>query len=319
MTAAVSRCRMIGSLLRIVIVVLLPLAAGCTYNPATGRSQLLLLSMEESIQLGDESKGAVVAEYGGEMPSPELRSYVDLVGRSLADGVEENYVELPWEFTVLDTDVVNAFALPGGKIFATRGLLEKLDNEAEMAGVLGHEIGHVTAQHVNERISQGLIVSGITLGATAAASQSDDDWVAVGVPLIVGAAGSGYMLSFSRSQEKEADEQGVKYMAAAGYDPHGMLEVLNVLAEVSAGPRPPEFLSTHPYPETRMETVRKLLAGEYKYTQNNQAFGKFRQRYEREALPYLMRPQDTDQASAATAGAHVWWCGVCRATHRAGR
>jgi predicted Zn-dependent protease len=298
----------------LLVALLLMTAAGCTYNPATGRSQFLMLSMDEAVRLGDESKAAVVSEYGGESPSPELRSYVSLVGRSIAEGTEEIYIGLPWEFTVLDTDVVNAFALPGGKIFATRGLLERLDNEAQLAGVLGHEIGHVTARHVNERLSQALIVSGITIGATAAAGQSDDDLVKYGVPLLVGAAGTGYMLSYSRNQEQEADEQGVKYMSAAGYDPHGMLEVLGVLGEVATGPRPPEFLSTHPYPETRMKTVRKLLEGDYRYTQNNQSFGKFRTRYEREALPYLMREEEPDQASAAGAGP-VLWCGVCRTAH----
>jgi predicted Zn-dependent protease len=298
-------------LLRLIPIALVLPAAACAHNPATGRNQLLMMSLQESITLGEESKPQIITEYGGEVAPEQLRSYVSLVGRSISEGTEQVYTDLPWEFTVLDSDVVNAFALPGGKIFATRGLLERLDNEAELAGVLGHEIGHVTARHVSERISQALIVQGITIGATAAAGQSEDDWVRYGVPLIVGAAGSGYMLSFSRRQEAEADEQGVKYMVAAGYDPEGMMEVLGMLAEVSKGPRPPEFLSTHPYPETRMETVSRLLQGPYLYTQNNQAFGKFPERYEREALPYL----ETDRASAAPEEP-VQWCGVCRCLHR---
>jgi predicted Zn-dependent protease len=294
-------------LAKLILVTLVLVAAGCKYNPATGRQQLLMLSTEDAIALGTESKPALIEEYGGEAPSPQLRSYVELVGQSLAELTEADYPQLPWEFTVLESDVINAFALPGGKVFASRGLLARLDNEAQLAGVLGHEVGHVTAQHVNERISHSMIVAGITVGAVAAAGQSDEDWVRVGVPLLVGAGGTGYLLSFNRKQESEADKQGVKYMTAAGYDPHGMLEVLEVLAEANTGPRPPEFLSTHPYPETRMKTVSRLLDGPYLYTQRNQDFRKYRQRYEREALPYLEPAQ-----ARATAASPVLWCGVCR-------
>jgi predicted Zn-dependent protease len=234
-------------LARLVFVAVFILAAGCKYNPATGRSQLLLMSSDDAIALGTESKPALMQEYGGEVESAQLRSYVSLVGHSLASLTEADYPQLPWEFTVLDSDVINAFALPGGKVFASRGLLARLNSEAQRAGVLGHEVGHVTAQHVNERISQSMVVAGVVVGAAVAAGQSDDDWVRVGVPLIVGAAGTGYLLSYNRNQEQEADEQGVKYMTAAGYDPYGMLAVLQVLAdEAGSGPRPPEFLATHP-------------------------------------------------------------------------
>ncbi len=133
----------------------------------------------------------------------------------------------------------------------------------------------------------------------------------IGVPVIVGAAGTGYLLSFNRDQEQEADEQGVKYMTAAGYNPHGMLEVLHVLADAASGPRPPEFLSTHPYPETRMKTVRALLDGPYQHTQGSPDFRKYRRRYEREARPFL--PADTPDQAAITGPGAVLWCGLCRA------
>ncbi|MHC4786221.1 MAG: M48 family metalloprotease [Planctomycetota bacterium] len=296
---------------RLLLVAVLLLAAGCRVNPSTGRSQLLLISSEDAIALGNESKPALMAEYGGEVDAPELRSYVALVGRSMAELTEADYPQLPWEFTVLDSDVINAFALPGGKVFASKGLLERLDNEAQLAGVLGHEVGPVPAAHAEERISHSLLVAGVAIGATAAAGQSDDDWVRIGVPVIVGAAGTGYLLSFNRDQEQEADEQGVKYMTAAGYDPHGMLEVLHVLADAGSGPRPPEFLSTHPYPETRMKTVRDLLDGPYHYTQGSPDFRKYRKRYEREARPFL--PADVPDQAAITGQGAVLWCGLCRA------
>ncbi len=278
-------------------------AAGCTSNPATGRSQLLLLSSEQSIALGEQSSPALIAEYGGEVPSPDLQSYVDVVGGSIVQGTEANYAQLPWEFTVLDSDVVNAFALPGGKIFASRGLLVELDNEAQMAAVLGHEVGHVTAEHVNERVSHSMLIQGISIGTAVAAGQSESDWAKV-VPIVVGLGGQGYLLRFNRKQELEADTLGVRYMTRAGYDPEAMLELLDVLEAQSAGPRQPEFLSTHPYPESRIADVNKLLAGPYAYTRGNPDFAKFQDRYRRQALPYL----GTAQASVTGPA----WCGVCR-------
>jgi predicted Zn-dependent protease len=129
--------------------------------------------------------------------------------------------------------------------------------------------------------------------------------------LIVGAAGTGYLLSYNRNQEQEADEQGVKYMTAAGYDPYGMLAVLQVLAdESSSGPRQPEFLATHPHPETRMKTVTALLDGPYLYTQRNPDFRKYRHRYEREAVPFL--PTEAPDQAGVPGEAAVLWCGLCR-------
>lgn len=282
-----------------------PAVAACTTNPSTGRSQLLLMSTQQAIAIGEESKGPLTAEYGGEVPSRALHSYVVEVGSSMAQRTEANYPKLPWEFTVLNSDVINAFALPGGKVFVSRGLLAELDDEAQLAGVLGHEVGHVTAEHVNERVSQALGVQLLVIGSATAAGQSDSEWAQV-VPVLVGVGGQGYLLHFSRRQELEADKQAVKYMVAAGYDPHAMLEVLQVLRSASAGgAREPEFLATHPYPETRIEAVQGLLAGPYAGARNNPNLQKHRERYQAEVLPNL------PPAQAATPDL-VPWCGVCR-------
>ncbi len=258
---------------------------GCTYNSATGRNQFLLLSTEEEIALGAEAKPELVQEYGGESPSPELRAYVTEVGMALASHVEPDYADLPWEFTVLESDVINAFALPGGKVFISRGLMDLLSTEAELAGVLGHEIGHVTSQHIDERISQAMVIQGVAIGASAA-TRNSGAWESV-VPVIVGLGGQGYLLKFGRDQEAESDKQGVKYMTAAGYDPAGMMGVLEVLRTASEGNSTPEFLSTHPHPETRIKTVKSLLDGPYAYTQNNPDFKQKREEYQRRAGPYL--------------------------------
>ncbi len=273
---------------------------GCTYNPATGRNQLLLLTTEEEIALGDEAKPQLTAEYGGELRTPPVRDAVTRVGRHLAGFTEADYQKLPWEFTVLDSDVVNAFALPGGKVFISRGLLVRLHDEAEMAGVLGHEIGHVTSQHIDERISQAILLEfGVALTGTLTQSQI----ASYGASIVSG----GYQLKFSRDQESEADRQGVKYMAAAGYAPQAMIGLLEVLMEASQSSRPPEFLSTHPYPESRIRTIHKLLDGPYKITVDNPDFGRFPDRYDREVLSNL-GPAMTRSGDAAGPA----WCGICR-------
>lgn len=264
------------------------LLTGCTYNPATGRRQLLWMSTEQQIALGTEAKPELTQEYGGESKSPELRAYVTEVGNKLVKQVEPEYADLPWEFTVLESDVINAFALPGGKVFISRGLMDLLENEAELAGVLGHEVGHVTSQHINERMSQAMIVQGIAIGASVGASGDDSGWGAV-IPLVVGVGGQGYLLKFGRDQESESDKQGVKYMTRAGYDPAGMMGVLNVLLKASEGNTTPEFLSTHPHPETRIATVKALLKGDYAYTQKNPDFKLYPGEYTRRAVPYLHR------------------------------
>ena len=264
------------------------LQTGCTTNPATGRKQLNLLSAEEEVAMGEQAMPELVQEYGGEVQSPQLRAYVTDVGRRLAAHTEEDLPDLLWEFTLLESDVINAFALPGGKVFITRGLLARFTNEAQLAGVLGHEVGHVTAQHIDERISRAMGVE--ILAQVAAAAVGNQSAWAQAVPMVVGVGGQGYLLKFGRDQERESDILGMRYMVQAGYDPHGMLEVMEVLAEASQGNSPPEFLSTHPHPKTRIETIMELLEGEYAYTRNNPEFRNYSGRFERDALPYLTRP-----------------------------
>ncbi len=254
--------------------------SGCSVNPSTGRRQLSLFSSGEVAAMGEQAKPEVIAEFGGEVDSQPLKAYVRGVGDKVAAEVEPEYQDIEWEFYVLDTDVINAFALPGGKIFITRGLLQDFTNEAQVAGVLGHEVGHVTARHTSERLSQAWVAQ---FGLELIGQTSEYELVNLGAGLLA----QGVMLDYSRDHENEADVQGLKYMAAAGYDPHAMREVLEVLAEASGEGRPPEFLSTHPYPESRIESIDGFLAGPYKQTQGNPNYRKFGGRFRREAMPYL--------------------------------
>jgi predicted Zn-dependent protease len=215
--------------------------AGCAQSPATGRNIFTGgLSPEDEVKLGREQHPEIVREFGGEYDDPQLRAYVESLGRLLAQTSE--LPNLDWHFTVLDTPVVNAFALPGGYVYVTRGLLALADNEAELAGVLAHEIGHVTARHSAERYGQSVLGSAAALGGSAAA---------LGVGVLLGSqaaaeATSGAaqlaVLSYSRDQEFEADTLGVRYLARTGHDPEAMATFLRRLlghsryeAELSSG------------------------------------------------------------------------------------
>ncbi|MCA9283781.1 MAG: M48 family metalloprotease [Phycisphaerales bacterium] len=290
---------------------------GCKTNVATGRSQFTSMSREEEIQLGTEAMPELIQEYGGEVSSTQLRTYVTQVGTTLAQHTEGENPSLPWQFTVLDSDVINAFALPGGKVFITSGLMAQFTNEAQLAATLGHEVGHVSAKHVDERITQSSAIS--TLGQIAGAVvgyQSADLGQLVSV--IVGTGGQGYLLKFGRDQESEADALGVRYMVAAGYNPTGMLQVLEVLKREAGGGSQPEILSTHPYPETRLERVNALLKGQYASSLNNPSLQLKAEQYAQKAKPYLPAPKGKAPSAGAVRGPE-FWCAHCReAAARAG-
>jgi len=223
------------------------LLGACSTNPATGRSQLNLLSRTEEIQIGQEAAPELTVAYGGEVPSEELTAYVTEIGMNLAAQTEADNPSLPWSFTFLNTDVINAFALPGGQVFITRGLVERMDNEAQLAGVLGHEIAHVTARHANNRLSRQLGLS--IAAAVGGAVIGDDEDMQMLVNGLVTGAGV-YALTFDRGQESESDLLGMRYMAKAGYDPTGQLQVMQILAEASSGPgQPDEWRAAAPDPE----------------------------------------------------------------------
>ena len=264
------------------LVIAIAATAGCSTNPSTGRSQYILFPPDQVAAMGAEATPEIIAEFGGEARSSQLRAYVDAVGQRVANEVEPAYHGIQWQFFVLDSDVVNAFALPGGRVFVTVGLLSRFDNEAQLAAVLGHEVGHVTARHVDERLTQQMTVQ---LGVAVIGASTESALINEGAGLLT----QGVLLKFNRSQENESDAQGLKYMTAAGYDPQAMVEVMTILAEASRGERPPEILSTHPYPETRLTLIRRTLNGPYAYTKGDPKYQKYASRYQRDALPYLRR------------------------------
>ena len=235
-------------------------AAGCVTNPATGDQSLNLLSEEQEIQIGTDAEPQFIQENGGLIPSPEIRQYVEDLGQRLAAVSERP--DLPWSFNVLDSAIINAFALPGGKVFISRGLMSQMTNEAQLAGVLGHEVGHVTAQHVNARMSQQMLVQ---LGAVAfgvAGEATDNDVLRVlGVGTSVG--GGVYLLKFGRDQETQSDELGVRYMAKLGYNPWAQVQVMEILDRAQGDGGGPEFFATHPLPQTRIDDLQQHIGKNY--------------------------------------------------------
>lgn len=241
------------------------LASGCSTNPATGeQSFTALMSPEQEIRIGREEHPKLVEQFGGEYSDADLAAYVNRIGQALAT-LSDN-PELPYTFTVLNEDTVNAFALPGGFVYVSRGLLALAEDEAEVAGVLAHEIGHVVARHSAQRYSQsvaanvGLTVLGVIGGAFGVPSQ-------LGQMASFGAAA--YLQGFSREQELEADMLGVRYLARAGYDPQAMTSFLTKMREharleaVLAGRDPSavdqyNIMATHPRTIERIEQAVDL-------------------------------------------------------------
>ncbi len=266
------------------------IAGGCSTNPTTGRSQLTFggLNRDQEVAIGLSEGPKLTQEFGGEVQNPNLRGYINEVGQKLKDQTEVDGPTRAWTFTLLDSDVINAFALPGERVFMSRGLADKLTSEAQLAGVLGHEAGHVMARHTSERMAQSnaIGIGAAVVGAVAGAATKNDA-LAQGIPAIAGAGGQVIVLKFSREQESEADSLGMRYMAKAGYNPHGQLEVMQVLKTASgSGGGTPEILATHPLPETRIQRVTQELNSTYAYTQsgpqqgNYQDFAdRYRQRY----------------------------------------
>ncbi len=234
----------------------------CVTNPATGDRQLNFLSQAEEVAIGQRATGEIVNAYGGEIDDAAIQNYVSSVGNRIAANVEPEYRDLPWEFIALNSEQINAFALPGGKIFITRGLLERMNTEAQLAGVLGHEAAHVTAEHHDLAIQRQYALAGLAAAGQVAGQTMDDDRIAIATSALV-TAGGVFSLRYDREHEYEADNIGVRYMARAGYNPRGQLELMQILESLSGSAAQPEWLSTHPDSAKRVDRLEQLINSEY--------------------------------------------------------
>lgn len=284
---AMRRC---GAVVAAALLAAVPLG-GCETNPATGRSQFSMMSTDEERALGAQAAPQFVEEFGGAVPDAQLQAYVDGVGRKLVAQVEEGVPDFDWEFHLLNSPVINAFALPGGKVFITRGLTEKMNNEAQLAGVLGHEIGHVTARHANDRMASQLGFNAVLAGLAIAAGVADEDSGfrqvgQYGIPALA-VGGNLVLLKWGRDEESEADSLGLRYMTRAGYNPRAQVQVMEILAAASAGQGGIEWTASHPLPETRIRRLEQEIAEQYEDEMHRYEF--FEDRFQTQALARLNR------------------------------
>jgi predicted Zn-dependent protease len=230
------------------------IVAGCARNPATGKNELMLVSESQEIQMGTQYDSQVVAAIGL-YPDPALQSYIQTLGKRLAATSERP--NLPWTFRVVDDPAVNAFAVPGGFVYITRGIMAHMNNEAQLASVVGHEIGHVTARHTASQISkQQLAGLGLVIGSIASSRIAQYAGVA-------SQALSVLFLKFSRDDENQADELGIRYSSRANFDSRQMADVMRLLDKISSSQgagRLPEWLSTHPDPGNRLEHINSMIS-----------------------------------------------------------
>jgi predicted Zn-dependent protease len=228
-------------------------------NAVTGETQYIGITVEQEIALGLQAAPQMAEEFGGLDPSVQDQAIVDQVGNSIVQSSPAASTPYEYEFHLLEDDqTINAFALPGGQIFITRALFDKLDTEGELAGVLGHEIGHVVARHSAEHIAKAELTQGLT-GAAVIATYDPDNPASANSAQVAALIGQLVNLKFGRDDELEADVLGVCFINDSGYDPSELISLMQILAASSQGNEPPEFFSTHPNPESRIQRIQEAI------------------------------------------------------------
>lgn len=227
-------------------------------NPITGEKQRVSISPEQEIRLGIQAAPEMAAQMGGAVPASDPRAQnVQRIGDEVVNKTTAH--KGPWKFQfhlLADPKTINAFALPGGQIFITLGLYNRLKTEAQLAGVLGHEAGHVIQRHAAQQMAKGqlgkllVLATGIGIGSGDPNNQG---------AVIANVVNQMTQLHYGRNDELEADLWGLKLMREAGYTPRAMLEVMKILEQASPSGQQPEFMLTHPYPEHRMEKIQAYL------------------------------------------------------------
>lgn len=235
---------------------------GCAVNPVTGESQLMLVSEQQEIDLDRRNSPHQFSADYGPVQDARLNAYLDRTGRRLA--VLSHRPGMPYSFRVVNANYVNAYAFPGGSIAATRGILLKMDNEAELGALLGHELGHVNARHTAAVMSKGQLTNLVLGGVAAAAGAGGSRYGKLAAQL--GMLGSGALLaSYSRDNERQADALGMEYMVKAGYGPDGMVGLMDILNDMSRGHQSAAELlfATHPMSSERYQTAVETARSAY--------------------------------------------------------
>jgi len=243
------------------------LASGCAASPVTGKPQLMLVSEEQEIQIDRQYCPFQISADYGQVQDKALNDYVNQVGRNVA--ARTHRPSMPYSFRVVNATYVNAYAFPGGSIACTRGILLSLDNEAELAALLGHELGHVNARHTAQQMSKGVLSQAIVGGLSVLAGTKGTIFGQIASQL--GTIGAGALLaSYSRENEREADALGMEYMVKTGYSPKGMVGLMDILRSLSKHkPGAIELMfATHPMSDERYQTAVETSRTKYPSAQN---------------------------------------------------
>ena len=231
-------------------------------NVVTGEKQRIQISPRQEVVLGIQSIEQIFRQHGGLYPNRSLQAYVDRVGENLIEKSSASKSPYPFKFHLLrDNVTINAFALPGGQIFITTALLTRLNSEAQLAGVLGHEIGHVVARHAAEHLAKQQL--GIALVNAVGLATSDRPENGRQAAILAQAVNEILTLKYSRDDELESDILGFRFMVEAGYNPIGLVEVMNILASAGSDSQLPEFFRTHPNPKNRIARLKQMIAKNY--------------------------------------------------------
>jgi predicted Zn-dependent protease len=233
------------------------------YNPVTDEEQYVAMSREQEIALGLQAAPEMTQEYGGMDPDEQAQALVDEVCSRILQQSGAGESQYPFECHLLaDDQTINAFALPGGQVFVTSALFDQFQTEGQLAGVLAHEIVHVVARHSAQQMAQIELSQGLT-GAAVIATYDPNDPSSRRTAQVAALIAQVVNMRFSRQDELQSDRLGVRYMSEAGYDPRSMIDVMEILAAASEGARPPEFFSTHPNPENRIQNIEEAIREEF--------------------------------------------------------
>lgn len=235
-------------------------------NPVTGESQHVgAITHEQEVAMGLQAAPEMAREFGGLSTNAEAQQLVKQVCARLLSRSDARQATEYYRFDchlLADQNTINAFALPGGQVFITEALMGRLQTEGQLAGVLGHEIGHVVGRHGAEHIAKAQLTQGLT-GAAVLATYDPNNASSQQTAAVVAMIGQLVNMKFGRADELESDKLGVHFSSQAGYDPRAMIEVMNILAEAGGGSRQPEFFSTHPNPENRIERIEAAIQEEF--------------------------------------------------------
>lgn len=240
----------------ITILSLVIFLASCTKSP-TGRNQFAFMSDTKLAEMGTNSFEQMKQEIPA-TKNKKLVRFVQCVADSITPHVNKEAHDGSWEVVVFESDQINAFALPGGKIGVYTGILKVTENQDQLAAIMGHEVGHVIAKHSNERLSSNQAAAGVQALAGALLGSQDEQTQTYAMAALGAGLQYGVLMPYGRSHEKEADIIGQELMAKAGFNPQGAIDLWHNMAKASKG-APPEFLSTHPAHDTRIEKLTDNL------------------------------------------------------------